>query len=217
MADAEKKPPPEPVPSPEPENPEPVVAEPAPEVMQVLGLPMEMFVRGGTSTMGNDRLVAENEADANRRRGIQDQERLKVAEEGAHLYTNKLTSAPEVQQVYVLLDYYTKGGEHLYDHGEKVQCLADVIILPGEKVELMLIIVCPRCKENRPQGQAQIKIRQSNRHWELDTRKSGDLIMFDDGFGPKPYKSAGTIMDCEKFSCECGWTARIDKNRVLPE
>jgi hypothetical protein len=85
---------------------------------------------------------------------------------------------------------------------------------PMKPLELTLVLVCPRCQERMPQGQCQIQVRQSNRIWHLDPSTAGSLIVFEG----HPYRSAGTVMESEKFTCpRCAWQARIDKNRVWPE
>jgi hypothetical protein len=189
----------------------PASASPEPQVM---GLPLGMFIKGGTTTIAHDNAVAEYKLDVARRRAVADQERAAaqrpVEEGGAIVHTNKLTDSPDANVAHVLLKYLTPQGEQKYANGNEFQCLGDIVMV--SETELALILVCPGCMERgMPMDLCQIKINQSNRKWELDTRKAGELIMFDD----HPYRSAGEIMDCERFSCsQCGWAARIDKNRV---
>jgi hypothetical protein len=189
----------------------------------VFGLPIDMFVKGGTSTMAHDRMVHEEETDAERRRDEQAAMRkvaaIPVEDGGAKLYTNYLAPNPSglpMEWAKVLLEYLTAGGEQLMHRSQPVQCLADVIVGldPLYPEELTLVLVCPECARRMPQGQCQIQIRQRNRAWYLDTRTSGDLVVFDDA----PYRSAGMVMDSERFTCpRCAWAAHIDKNRVRSE
>lgn len=176
-----------------------------------------VFVKGGTTSSAHDALLARQIAEANARRADADKERQAV-KSGAKIYTNKLTEHGRVPQAYVLLDYLTSRGEKRYEFGEAVRCLADVVMMdPLDPSELTLILVCPECMERMPPGSqqfCQIQIRQKNRAWHLDTSKAGELIVFE----KRPYKSAGVVMESERFSCpQCGWAARIDKNRVWPE
>jgi hypothetical protein len=184
----------------------------------VFGLPQAMFVKGGTTSMAHDRMVAEQEADAERRRSVQDAERqaasLPIEDGGGKLYSNNLSGNAGVSPK-VLLRYLTQGGEERYESGDRLECLADIMVGldPLKPAELTLILVCPRCKTQKPQGQCQIQVRQSNRRWELDPRTQGEPILFEGSV----YVSAGMVMESERFSCpDCGWAARIDKNRVRP-
>lgn len=191
-------------------------------VQSLFGVPLAAFVRGGgTGTYADDMRQKAEEADAEKRRDVAAKERriaaTPIEHGGGKIFTNKLTDRPELDQAYVLLDYMTARGEKLLDHGAPVQCLADVVVGvdPTRPKELTLIIVCPRCLERGvPQGQCQLRIRQANRAWHLDTKHAGKIEVFEG----KPFRSAGTVMDGERFSCgRCAWSARIDKNRVHPD
>lgn len=190
-----------------------VVTEPTdgPVAPSVFGVPLAMFMRGGgTTSSGHDRMVAEAEADAERRRDIAAAERDKTGQ-GARIYAHQFTDHPDVTKAYVLLEYVTPRGEPLFDHGARVQCLADVLYV--SPTELALVLVCPSCKERMPQGQCQIRVLQSNRSWHLDTRRAGEMFEFDGHI----YRSAGRIMDSDVLPCpQCAWRVRIDDNRVWP-
>jgi len=195
--------------------------EPQEAPREIFGVPLAAFVKGGTSTSQNDRRIAEVEADAERRRDIAARERaiakVPIEKGGGKIYSNSLTDKPEIAQAYVELTYLTPRGE---DTG--IKCLADVLVgaHPPHPAELTLVLVCPRCKARGvPQGQCQIRIHQCNKRWELDTRTAGELIMWEENGNLRPYRSAGKIMECERFECGyCGnWSARIDKNRVWPD
>lgn len=191
--------------------PPPDEARPAPTIW---GAPLASFVRGGTSTMGNDRDIAEREADAEKRRDVSDAEKriaqVPVEHGGGRIYANRLTENHQIPKAYIVLDFVSSRGEPVYKDGVPLQCLADLVTIGPN--ELALILVCPKCIQNkRPQGDAQIQIRQSNKHWTLDTRKGGELVRFEDGL----YPTAGRIEECEPFTCDrCGWCARITDNRV---
>jgi len=182
-----------------------------------------MFVKGGTTSSRHDTYVHEQEADAERRRNEEDRIRkiasVPVEQGGGKLFSNYLTPNPEglpVETLKILLHYLTPGGEQVYNKDKPLMCLADIIVGldVANPTELTLVLVCPRCCERMPQGQCQIQVRQTNRSWHLDTAKGGELIVFEG----RPYRSAGTIMDSEKFTCpRCTWQAHIDKNRVHPE
>jgi len=188
----------------------------ASEPKLIMGLPVGMFVKGGTPSTAETNRIARDRIDAEKRRAVDDKEKVLEAVGGAHMYRNKFTQRPDLEKACVLLRYLTPGGAPAYDCGMPIECLADVVLGmdPAMPYELTLIIVCPVCKESKPQDQCQIQIRQSNRHWELDTSKAGELIMFEG----RPYKSAG-IVNSERFACgSCNrWSARICDNKVRPE
>lgn len=177
------------------------------------GVP-EGIVYRGTTTWGHDQQIARETHEAEERRRAADWEKQRVAMDGAKVWTNKLSEHGQIPKAYVLLAYLTRAGEALYDHAEPVMCLADVVIIdPSKPEDLTLILVCPDCKTRLPQDHCQIQIRQSNRRWHLDVSTAGELIMFEG----TAYRSAGSVMDSERFKCsQCGWQARIDKNRVWP-
>lgn len=205
-----------------PENPEaglPVQA-PAPEEVEasVFGLPVSMFVKGGTSTSAHDRQVAADEADAERRRAIADAERQAAKDHGiaagdpdsvSTLYSHEFTEHPEFRKAYVLLHYMGRGGREVEHIG-----VGDIIMpdSPMFKDELAILLFCPKCKERLPASQCICTVRQGNRKWELDRRSAGELFVFEG----QSHRSAGKVMDSEKFTCpRCPWSARIDDNRVI--
>lgn len=203
-------------------------AEQAPtEQRSLFGFPMEVFVKGGTTSTRHDNHVAELHADAERRRDEQDAERrlamIPVEEGGAKMYTNQLSENPEVQKAYVLLDFVTSRGEPIYEGGRPMQCLADIVTVGA--TEMALIIACPSCKNRgTPLDQCQLRIRQSNKNWELSPKRYGEIIPWTEDYDRvtgkpiiKIYKNAGTVVESERFSCPCGWTARIYDNKIRPE
>jgi hypothetical protein len=186
---------------------------------KLMGLPLTVFMRGGGAvpSSAEERRIAEDEADAERRRDLQDKERriaqIPIEKGGAKMLT-RAAADPETTPKVLLL-YMTRQGQPRYEFGAPVECLADIILPAAEGMDLSLQIVCPQCKERGiPMGQCQLAIKQSNRAWHLDTRTAGEIIVFDG----QPYYSAGKIMDSDRFSCpKCSWTARIHDNKIRPE
>jgi hypothetical protein len=194
---------------------------------QMFGLPMEMFVKGGTTTWAHDQEMARRAAEADARRAEDDQQRAlaskPIEEGGGVLYNNMLrpsSSGVPSQGPKVLLQYMSP-------HGRDVayECLADVVAGadPLNAEGLSLLLVCPRCMERGvKEAEAQLKISQSNKKWWLEPPRDAAhaIIKFDETLpdgsrAPRVLPSAGTVMECERFSCPCcSWTARIDKNRV---
>ncbi len=191
----------------------------------MFGVPLDSFVRGGTSSSADDKRVAELKFDAQQRRAVSDREkalaRIPIESGGSQLYSNQLTEHPEIEQSYLELHFVNSRGEPLYDHGEPSRCLADVVLLTND--EMAIIIACPSCfAKRKPLDQCQIKIRQTNKNFELDTSKAGSAIYWIDGYRSdgskiiKVYRSAGVVRESEKFRCDCGWAARIVKNQIFP-
>lgn len=183
------------------------------------------FVRRGTTSFAHDQHVRSLEADADRRRHEAAIDHrmaaIPIEDGGAKMTTHHLTKNPEVDKAYVLLEFVTNAGEPFIEKGEQLKALCDVIMVGG--TELALIIPCPRCiGSGTPQGQAQMQIRQSNRHFELDITPSktlgdklaGDFFRFDERF----YRSAGLVRESEPFRCgNCSTKYRIVKNTIRTE
>jgi hypothetical protein len=190
---------------------------------KIFGVPLERayalgFVKGGTTTSRHDNWMAASEADAKKRRAEADAERKIAQEHGIHqgnpgdlasLYSNQFTDHPEVMKAYVPLEYMARRGREVDYLG-----VGDIIMAqdPAFDDELTLMIFCPKCRDRGlPAGHCIIHLRQSNRSWHLDTRKAGELFVWEG----QPMRSAGTVMDGEAFTCaRCAWRARIDNNRV---
>ncbi len=182
------------------------------------------FVRGGgaTGTAASEALYERRFQEAEKRRDEADAEKklasIPIDQGGAQLHTSQLTANPEIPKAFLLLDYVDRKGEPIVVNGEPVRCMADLIIgmNPLNPEELAIVLVCPRCEQtsHKHQQDNQLMLRQSNRRFE-----------FKPGLGPpdfvfqgKRYKSAGQIVASETFTCgDCGWKARIDKNRVWPD
>lgn len=185
------------------------------------GVPLEAFVRGQRSRpAAHERMLAEEHEDAERRRAVADQEckeaKKPIVQGGAMLYTNKFQESPEASESFFALEYVTERGEPLYMHGQELGCLADVTAMPDGSVQFH--IVCPQCKaEGLHQERCQMRVNSKNKKFEIDFSTAGDLVMFNDGFGPKPYRSAGVLRETERLRCDqCGWACRIIKNKVRP-
>jgi hypothetical protein len=199
----------------------------------IAGAPKSVFVKGGTTSSAHDKAVKAQWLESERRRAEADMERriadVPIEKGGGVQFTNQLNTQDErdLQTGKVELFFVNSRGEQEYESGEPLRCLADVIVpdKPERPSELMLIMICPKCKERGlPADQAIIQIRQSNREWDLDQRRVGEPIIWDewvdgpDGLRRKKrevYLSAGIVRDGEKFTCpRCNWRAVIDDNKV---
>lgn len=216
-----------------PSSSEPTAPEPKPapvEPPQVYGMPADMFVRGGTTSWKHDQAQAQLTFESEARRNTQDRERAIAAtpldQGGGKLYGGPLTPHKDVEQGLVELFYVNSKGEKMFELGEAVRCLADIMIINQETMELAIILVCMNCKKNGvPQDRCQMRVMQSNKRWELSTKRAGDMIPWKEpvlnpvtgeiDMVTRLYRSAGTIVETEKFRCyQCNWEARISDNRV---
>lgn len=184
----------------------------------MFGVPLDVFVQGGTTSAGHDNLMAQQRFDDEQRRNEADEERRIAARKNtgpgdiAKLHSMNL-GTPQGNPV-VVLTFVSNHGEVKLDKTKPMQMLADVLV--GMNLDtpndLSLILACPHCvSRGTPQGRAQFKVTQSNRPWHLDTRTQGELVTFEG----QVYRSAGTIMDSAKIRCpQCNWSFRIDKNHI---
>lgn len=187
--------------------------EPAPASGKPLSAPLSAFVRGGTGTSKSDAMFAALWKDAEDRRDTEAAAKkigsVPIDEGGGMLVENPLATpgTEKIPKASLLLTYLTPAGEPT-----GVQCLADLVMeLNGE---VILILVCVGCmRRGRHMDQCQIQLRQQNKRF---TFRAGMGAPFFD-FEGRRYKSAGMIVETEKFRCgDCGWTARIDHNNVRP-
>ena len=183
--------------------------------------PLLAFTKGGTPTEGSERLYEQRFREAEQRRK-QDDAQKRVASKpvehgGGKLFSHRLTRHPDVPQAYLLLHYVNAAGAKV-DPGE---CLADVWITDWDHPnDLTLGIVCPRCLRAgvKHAQDCQLRIKMSNRRWHLESGKGEPEFVFDDGYGPKRYKSAGVITESEPFTCsDCNWRGRIVNNQIRTE
>jgi hypothetical protein len=175
------------------------------------------FVKGGTSTSKNDEVAARLWHDAERRRDIAAAEQelacVPIEQGGAKLFTNKLTPNAAVPKAYVLLRYVNRYGQPMAPW----ECCADVLIEDFARPnDLTLQIVCPRCiVRGRHGDQCQIALRPQNKRWYLRPGAGPQTFLFDDGFGTKTYKSAGVVLESERFQCaDCTYEAVIANNEI---
>lgn len=183
----------------------------------LFGVPMDVVVRGGTTSYAHDQLMARQRFEDEARRAESDEDKRLAARQATPGDVAKMHSmnfgTPTTSPV-VLLTFVSPKGEVKMDKSKPMQMLADVFV--GENMDdpgdLTLNMVCPYCVERgTPQGRAQFKVRQSHRPWHLDVRTQGEFFRFEG----QVHRSAGTIMDSAVLKCpNCNWTFRVDKNNI---
>lgn len=183
---------------------------------RVIEKPLEMWVKGGTSTTANDERLEREYQESERNRRIADAERAlasrPIEQGGALMYERDLYGGP-LGATYIHVRYCNRSG-HEYCQG-----VADITMgTPSDPLEMMVVFVCPRCAATKPHMQdCQIQMRQSNKKFEFRPHE-GRFFMFDDGNGMMRYREAGVVVESESFKCpHCTYRARFDNNRLIED
>ncbi len=217
-----------------PESSEPS-EEARPEIREIAGLPLEMFVKEGTSTWASDMAAKQRFAEAEERRDLAARERQVAQTEQsdqsvAGLYTNRMSENQDVPAGYVELLVCNHRGTQIDGPDGRPRTIVCEIIMgndPQHADELVLMAVCPHCVLDLGvrQDDAQIRIAQRHRSWHLDTRKEHQkpivANLFDDSAQDLVLKTlprAGMVTDSDRIPCpRCSWVYRIDRNRLWPQ
>lgn len=198
-------------------------------------LPMDSFVRGGTTSSGHDRLMFEQHADAEQRRAQQDAQyhgaragkvpgfmQDESFNPGAAPGHGKLTSLNlgGGQHAAIVLGYKHPKDNLILDW---VTCELweqpwDDPSRPG--AEVFFTMVCLKCiwKRQVKMESAQITMRQTNRRFELDVRKAGTVWI-----NPKDPNEVVTLageisMGGEWGTCpQCDWRFTIDQSIIYDD
>jgi hypothetical protein len=199
---------------------------------EISGVPMEMFVREGTSTWASDMKAAEEFAKAEERRNLALRERQIAAtersEDGiASMKTNRLSENQGVPAGKVVLNVVNRAGSQIDDaDGDPQQVVCDLImgLDPMRPEDMVLVLVCPHCVLDRGvhQGAAQLTLSQRNRGWYLDQRKEYQntvvVKLSSEVTGQierVPVPVAGMVTDSDRIPCaQCSSVYRIDRNRL---
>lgn len=178
-----------------------------PRFTSIGGVPLapEVLVKGGTMSSRQEKLIHEQEVDANRRRGLQDQQRLIAQQQHgpgsvASFRSRKLITEDSPRLVL----WYKKHDQF---------CLSEITMVSagaGGGLEPMFTLVCTKCLERGvPQGQAQLQVRNSNRQFSVDDKKGGPRKIHVGGV-QQVVQQCGTVTVEERIRCgACGWTVRI--------
>jgi hypothetical protein len=181
-------------------------AAPAPSIEA----PM-LFMKGGTTTGAHDRLMAQQRADTDQRRAIQDRQ-FAVSQQdplGARMRSMKLGGADSPKIVVAL--------KHPKDNLYLDWIVCDLI---DQGDELILNMACPHCRVKNPGHEPDFMIRQSNRKWHLDRsrapkwmREVGVDRLWINPVDGSTVVVAGTVTTEEWIRCPglgCTWRFTID-------
>ncbi len=168
---------------------------------------MTSFVRGGMVTSAHEKMLYEKKVDANKRRAEEDARRkITTVDPNARISTTKLGGTQD--HAVIVLEIRNSDGKA----EEFIVCelTADIADESGEG--LILIVCCPFCAVRFGSDEAQMTIRSRHRHFELDTRRQGELWVNPNN-PSEFYTLAGTIHLTEAVTCPglgCGKKFRID-------
>lgn len=181
-----------------------------------------VIVKGGTTSSSYDKEMARRQADAERRRDIQDAQAA-LSQQGASSQDGfsmaRLGSARMIteQSPRLVLYYMAK------DNSVRQECKSEITFYehptkPGE-MDMMFAMVCPRCLERGiAQGESQMLIKAVHRAFWIDEKLKGAVIPLRDPWGNlDPVIICGTVTVQDTIRCSnfnCTYAVRINDSKV---
>ena len=177
-----------------------------------------IIIKGGTTSSTYDNKIAEQLADAEKRRAHEDWVADKVErapEEGAIARIGEQKFLTN-ESPRLVLYYMNKDGS------VRQECLSEITMypIPGSLVgalDIMFTLVCPRCLERGvPHGESQLMVQNRHRKFHRDERQK-KLVQVMTSFGPQIVHQDCTvtvddIVRCSNFNCN--WAVRIGDSKV---
>ena len=180
------------------------------EQRKVAGIPVNVFVKGGTTTQKWDEEKKRFYAETDRRQAHQDGQRAAVASAAGRpdtksaLLSLQLTGAGNPK---VCLTYKAR------DHALERQAICEVAVLSA--TEMILVIVCPQClQRTQRQADSQLVIKNQHREFWLDGTRAALWV---DPASGMTHRLAGTITTRDLLSCNalgCTWKFRIEDSML---
>jgi len=130
-----------------------------------LANPLTSWVRGGTVSSGYEKQQQQARAQAEQRRKQQDEQFRVARENPLEARMHSLRLGGQQSTLMIVLEIQNSDRKPV----EWIKC--ELIVTPDE---LVLNMACPRCLHRDPQT-PNFKIHQSNRKFELDTRRQGEI------------------------------------------
>lgn len=210
-------------PSPQAEAPLEDEHTPAETPRSIAGLPIDMFVKGGTTTDTWDREQQRFDAETDARQAHQDQQREIVDQvniEGGGIASLQSLNFNSRANPKVVIEYCYR------DSVLNQECLCEIFTQPDEsdptKVVMGLVLVCPKClRRTGKQWRSQTMIRSHIREFWLRPSTDPDFpedkrvwVNYVDG---SVHQIAGTITTRDAISCNalgCNWRFRIDESKL---
>jgi len=179
------------------------------------GVPVQVLVRGGTTSSTHDRRREETKEASERGRERLDRQRRSVAA------GDRLTEGGFVASRMHSLRLMDSGNPKLVlyymnrDGTVRQECVSEILITGTDE---LFIMVCPKCLERgEPEGLSQMKIQKSHRKFFIDTRRAGEHISLLDPDGKKFHvRICGTVSCDDVIACDsCGnYRVRIENSKV---
>lgn len=185
---------------------------PAPEVTPVtvrtIENPMMTMMRGGTMTSAYEAQLAQQKADAAEARDVEDKRRAYAERRPDEAKQHRHVVGGNKKYPGIVLEVREPRDRKVLDY---IDCELHVL----DDGQLMLQMMCVWCY-HRAGITENFSIRQSNRHFELDTRRQGELWVNPDN--PRHIVTlAGTIQMDKEFTCPnlgCGKKFVIENSVV---
>lgn len=190
--------------------------EPAPPAPTLMGMPLAVFVKGGTTSDAWDQEKKRQYAESDARRAHQDNVQQAVAD---------AQGKPNIATGLLSHQLLSRGNPKIvieYVYGDAAlnrECLAELALAPlpdnPDESEMILALVCPHClKRTGRQDDSQLMIRESHRKFWLDDTKK--RIWHNDVDG-SVHMLAGNITLADRVKCPalgCSWAFRIDDSKL---
>lgn len=187
----------------------------ADEEKKGIELPIDGWVRGGTTSLAHDQQVARERAEAEQRRAVQDRQFALARNKPNEARLNSMNLGGTDTHATVVL-----GIKHPKDNQVLDWIVCELSTQPRDDgdVELVLGMACPRCAQKNPQD-ANFNFRQSHRMFWLDTKRAGQLWI-NPADTSEVVTLAGTITTKEWIPCPglgCPLKFRIDDSILYVE
>jgi hypothetical protein len=196
------------------EKTEPTLAEaaagPAGEVAtgRTIENPMMSWMRGGTLTSAYEAQLAQQKVNAEESRAVEDSKRIAAERNPLEAKQYKHVTGGNKKYPGIVLEVREPRDNKVLDY---IECELHVL----DDGSLMLQMACAWCA-HRAGITENFNIRQTHRHFELDTRRQGELWV--NPSNPRHIVTlAGTIQMTESFTCPnlgCGKRFVIDNSVV---
>lgn len=181
-----------------------------------MGMPLDVFVRGGTTTTAWD---------LEKQRQYAQSDELRAAQDRRYQAIEDAKGKPNIAAGMLSRQLLGRGNpltviEYVYgDSALNQECLAEIAVAakvdnPDES-EMVLLLVCPYClRRTGRMDDSQVVIRESHRKFWLDTKKARLWRNHVDG---SVHPLAGNITLADRVKCTalgCTWRFRIDDGKL---
>ncbi len=144
----------------------PAAPAPSVEAPRTIEAPQLAWMRGGTITSAYERMQQQQKLEAEKARRLEDSKRIAAERNPGEAKQKVHSVGGNRRHPGVVLELRNRDNKVL----DYVEC--EIHVLPDES--LMLQMACPWCYA-RAGITENFHIRQKNRHFELDTRRQGEL------------------------------------------